>query len=112
MWAIRLAKVSGNVLINVLIKKNQLLNLYTEQVIFSNKEKEVNVCAIIKAEGLEKFTVVKDLDLNKVILFRVNKTSITKQLRIVKYYYSLKYAPCLVYSKSDYISKQFKITIY
>ncbi|EGU72585.1 hypothetical protein FOPG_17915 [Fusarium oxysporum f. sp. conglutinans race 2 54008] len=67
VWAVRLAKVSGNVLM-----ENWSLKPYTERAAFSNEEKEVDIRATAEAEGLERFAVVKDSDLDQVIVFEVD----------------------------------------
>ncbi|KAJ4982641.1 hypothetical protein SVAN01_11865 [Stagonosporopsis vannaccii] len=66
VWAIRLAKVSGGVLI-----KNWSLKPYTDRATFTDDE-NVDVRDMIKGEGLEKFALVQDQGRDEIIVLEVD----------------------------------------
>lgn len=66
VWAVRLAKISGNKIMN-----NWSLGPYTDRATFTADER-VDVRAMVEGEGLDGFVLVEDQLLNETIVIEIH----------------------------------------
>jgi hypothetical protein len=63
VWAVRLAKIHKGIL-----RKDWSVSMYTKRATFGVEEDEVDVAAVLRAEGFANFTVVEDEALDQAFV--------------------------------------------